>query len=362
MKKRQQTKDTFFMLTPLVRDRLLKIKLTAAEWRIWCYLVSLDPFGDRGARFSSAELMLKCGIKKTTYFSAKNKFQKLGLFDFHDSVTKVVNLQTSTKKSENSNYSQQVELIESEISESQFKNSESRFEISESQFGNSESQSPKPLSDKDCNSPQTVQNIQTIQTATEEEKKEAKESENSSKITSNSDRHKGEEENKFCPSNSSMLATEDETPQPMSSLSNILISTTDIKNGQSNSKPVIQKTEQHEQDNEIPADIKEKLQQLNIPLDERVRSAIAKYHRSQILGAIDHITNTWETINNPLSIFLYQLPKQKVEQLGTRGKVYRAASEGGYCLERIKKMYPHNWREAAKHFGVIVDESLMNDE
>ena len=80
--------------------------------------------------------------------------QKLGLFDFHlKSVTKVVNLQTSSKKSENSNYSQQVELIEFEISESQFKNSESQFEISESQFGNSEtrfeiseSQSPEPAS------------------------------------------------------------------------------------------------------------------------------------------------------------------------------------------------------------------------
>jgi hypothetical protein len=69
-----------------------------------------------------------------------------------------------------------------------------------------------------------------------------------------------------------------------------------------------------------------------------------------------HVTNTWETINDPLKIFLYQLSKQKVEQLGTRGKVYRASDEGGYCLERIKKMYPYNWREAAKHFGVVVDE------
>lgn len=94
--KRQAVQDsTFFMLTPGVRDRLMEINLTAAEWRMWCYLVSLDPFGDRGAKFSPPELMLKCQIKKTTYFSAKAKFQKLGLFDFRDGVTKVVNLQSA---------------------------------------------------------------------------------------------------------------------------------------------------------------------------------------------------------------------------------------------------------------------------
>lgn len=80
------------MLTPNVRDSLLEAKLTAAEWRIWCYLVSLDPFGDRGAKYSPAELMLKCGVKKTAYFKAKAKFQQLGLFDFKDGATKVYNL------------------------------------------------------------------------------------------------------------------------------------------------------------------------------------------------------------------------------------------------------------------------------
>ena len=155
--KRQPLQDTtFFRLTPSVRDRLLEINLTAAEWRIWCYLVSLDPFGDRGAKFSPAELMLKCKIKKTTYFSAKAKFQKLGLFDFRDGVTKVVNLQTSLI-SEASGYSQQAVTIDSEISESKFGNSESHSEISESKFGNSESQSLKPLPRKASKSPQTLQ-------------------------------------------------------------------------------------------------------------------------------------------------------------------------------------------------------------
>ncbi|MEM6611606.1 MAG: hypothetical protein AAF652_05010 [Cyanobacteria bacterium P01_C01_bin.72] len=170
MKRQPSQETTFFRLTPGVRDRLLEINLTAAEWRIWCYLVSLDPFGDRGAKFLPAELMLKCKIKKTTYFSAKAKFQKLGLFDFRDGVTKVVNLQTSLI-SKASDYSQQASTIESEISESEFGNSESQSEISESEFGNSESQSEisesefgnsesrrlKPLPSKVSKSLQTLQ-------------------------------------------------------------------------------------------------------------------------------------------------------------------------------------------------------------
>ena len=178
--KRQPLQDTtFFMLTPDVRDRLLEIKLTAAEWRVWCYLVSLDPFGDRGAKFSPAKLMLKCSIKKTTYFATKAKFQKLGLFDFRDGVTKVVNLQTSLEKSDNSDYSQQAEIIESEISESEisdseileFGNSESHSEISESQFGNSDNRSLKPIPSKASKTPQTIQTYTDfIQTLSESER------------------------------------------------------------------------------------------------------------------------------------------------------------------------------------------------
>ena len=55
---------------------------------------------------------------------------------------------------------------------------------------------------------------------------------------------------------------------------------------------------------------------------------------------------------------------RKREKLGflqtlTLGKPVQRVSMfslGGYSIERIKKMYPFNWREAAKHFGVTVDE------
>lgn len=78
--------ETFFKLTAELSEKLLNIDLTAAEWRIWCYLVSLDPLGDvadtqsgRAIKYDVDELMTKCRVKKSTYFTAKAKFLKLGL-------------------------------------------------------------------------------------------------------------------------------------------------------------------------------------------------------------------------------------------------------------------------------------------
>lgn len=227
--------QSFFMLTAGVRDKLLETNLTAAEWRIWCYLVSLDPFGDRGVAFSVSELMLRCRVKKSTYFAAKAKLQKLGLVYFQESAIKVFNLQgrfhsTKTKQG----YSQQAETTDSNISEY--------------------SQQPQV------------------------------------------------------------------------------------------------------NDSRIPADLKAKLEELSIPLDGRVRKAIASHDLSQAYGAVAHIERTWETIDNPRSVFLFQIKRQPVEPLKARGRV-RQASEFGWTLDFVKRMYPDKWQEAAQHFGVEVQAS-----
>ena len=69
---------------------------------------------------------------------------------------------------------------------------------------------------------------------------------------------------------------------------------------------------------EIPEDLKEKLRSLEIPLDNKVISAIASHDISQAYGAVAHVENTWETITNPRGVFLFQLPKQPIEKLGSR--------------------------------------------
>jgi len=89
LRDRSSKTEHFFKLTIDVKDQLRSANLTAAEWRIWIYLVSLDPKGYDVVIFSDAELMIACKVKKSTYFTAKAKFQRLGLFNFVDSTPRV---------------------------------------------------------------------------------------------------------------------------------------------------------------------------------------------------------------------------------------------------------------------------------
>lgn len=353
---------------PLQREELIalrKSRLINNAAYVHLALRMSNPFCDRPIELIPKEFAITWSIPESSVYEAIGKLKQKKIVD-----VKTGKVTLSWVGHEKSKVSQISEQLDNSVSNSEITKPimESQNEFSESRTNPelSENQSPELPLDNRCSSPQTIQNLQTIQTVTEEEKKVI--SENSSEVTDTSVASHSRPRDRF-------QEGENKTPQPMSSLSNVLTAkggqpqaldfksrerltrTTEIKNCQLDpNRSVIQTPKQHSQTTSIPADIKEKLQQLNIPLDERVRGAINKYHRSQILGAIDHITNTWETINDPKKIFLYQLPKQKVEQLGTRGKVYRASDEGGYCLERIKKMYPYNCREAAKHFGVKVDE------
>jgi hypothetical protein len=119
-------------------------------------------------------------------------------------------------------------------------------------------------------------------------------------------------------------------------------------------RAVAQKATKTSQRSEIPQDLINKLEELEIPLDERVRSAISSHHILRAYGAAAHVERTRATIDNPRGVFLFQLPRQPIEQLGTRGKVITAREIGDYTLAHIQKMYPNNWREAAAHFGIDV--------
>jgi hypothetical protein len=64
----------------------------------------------------------------------------------------------------------------------------------------------------------------------------------------------------------------------------------------------------------LPFDLINRLETLGIQIDQQLETAIAAYHISQAYGAVRHVENTYETISNPRSVFLYQLPKQKIER------------------------------------------------
>ncbi|NES68673.1 MAG: hypothetical protein F6K24_27315 [Okeania sp. SIO2D1] len=76
--------EPFYPLTHKLGRKLREAKLTAAEWRLWSYLVELDPYGEKYLDFDSQTVMQKCDISKTTLWRSMCKLQELGLFDFQD--------------------------------------------------------------------------------------------------------------------------------------------------------------------------------------------------------------------------------------------------------------------------------------
>jgi len=106
---------------------------------------------------------------------------------------------------------------------------------------------------------------------------------------------------------------------------------------------------------EISQELSRKLEALDIPLDEKVRSAIASHHLSQAYGAIAHIENTRDSINNPRGVFLYQITRQPVGGKEARVQA-KTARDFGFTLRELQGMYGDNWRDAAAHFGIEVPQ------
>jgi hypothetical protein len=91
--KTKKIEGTFYPLTPEMGQRLRSANLTAAEWKLWSYLIEIDPFGDRYFELpDTLSIMQVCNLKKTTLYKAMAKFQSLELFDFQDKGFFVRNL------------------------------------------------------------------------------------------------------------------------------------------------------------------------------------------------------------------------------------------------------------------------------
>lgn len=72
----QKIQVKFYPLTSDITTMLRKGKLTAAEWRIWSYLIEVDPWGDRYHDLDSLDVMSKCDCSRATFYRAVAKFQK----------------------------------------------------------------------------------------------------------------------------------------------------------------------------------------------------------------------------------------------------------------------------------------------
>ncbi|MDJ0617062.1 MAG: hypothetical protein QNJ63_10000 [Calothrix sp. MO_192.B10] len=285
-----------------------------------------NPFCDRPIEIVPKEFSLRWLIPESSVYEALGKLRKLEIINIK--TGKVVVQWVSSQQTELIDCQQAVDSDNPElITESQNELRDFRTDS-----GTSETQDSKPLPLEDSGSLQTLQNIQTNQTGAVE---------------------KIEEE-----------ATPAE-PTPQVKQQNQESSPTDVTTSGSsfthisNTLPSPQKPQQGrtsaptEKDSQIPQDLRNKLEGLEIPLDGRVRKAIASHHISQAYGAVAHIERTWETINNPRGVFLFQISRQPVEPMGARLPVKTAADD--LTLEYLKRMYPNNWQDAAAHFGLEVD-------
>ena len=70
----RSNKPLHFPLTNQKLGELFTLDFTAAEWRFYLYLATLDPFGDTGVKYNAEEVMLFCNIKPAKYYEAKAKF------------------------------------------------------------------------------------------------------------------------------------------------------------------------------------------------------------------------------------------------------------------------------------------------
>ncbi|MDX2215255.1 MAG: hypothetical protein SFY66_18470 [Oculatellaceae cyanobacterium bins.114] len=72
----------YYALSPAIAQELRRINLHASEWRLWSFLVTLEPFGDRYAEMPDLIIILsECQISKATFYRALAKFEEHGLFD-----------------------------------------------------------------------------------------------------------------------------------------------------------------------------------------------------------------------------------------------------------------------------------------
>ncbi|MGB5594520.1 MAG: hypothetical protein WBM62_10880 [Crocosphaera sp.] len=115
----------------------------------------------------------------------------------------------------------------------------------------------------------------------------------------------------------------------------------------------------------IPQDLINKLEELHIPLDEKVCKAIADHHISQAYGAMRHVENTWESVNNPRSVFLHQLPLQRIQK-GPKPlseeflQWYQWAIADGLVVDRLPEHLPKNFRGEPR-VTLVIDHYWLED-
>ncbi len=78
MTQNKQSKK-FYSLTSEVAAKLREAKLTAAEWRIWSYLIEIDTWDNSDRDLDHLDIIDECDCSKATFYRAIAKLQEIEL-------------------------------------------------------------------------------------------------------------------------------------------------------------------------------------------------------------------------------------------------------------------------------------------
>jgi hypothetical protein len=287
------------------------------------------------------EFALRWGLPESSIYAAIGKLKHLGIIAIKTNQVVIEWVEKRTQP-----HSQRPELFSDPRTDSQSLESILRSEndlqdlrkISEIL----ENRCPEPLPLEDYRVLQTIQTLQTHQTEQEYRvrsqksgvgKGEEKESEDTDRIQSED----GEGEEEVTRQKSLVKRIEDGVPDQAERTESL--SNNNTGTSTPSTDPIPTKSDlSFPPPPAIPQDLIDKLEELHIPLDGQVRSAIASHHLSQAYGAANHVSNTLDTIKNPRAVFLYQLPKQPVDQ-----------APPGLSTEFL------SWYERARASGIVED-------
>ena len=310
----KQLQGEFYPLQNQELVKLREVKLINNVAYVHLALRLENPFCDRPIQVIPKEFALRWKIPESSVYKAIAKLKELGILNIKsgklviDWVKPLSQSQEQTQKeeaiandsncvpnTEGSNCVAKEQNDDYQI-EQKIIRSDNRLSDSAENYPIRENEKLKALVDIDSGISQTLQNFQTSQTGEEKSFSQKQESKSEQVVQD------------------SVQATEVEL--------NVIADQDNGSVEQSRREVVQKKTKiispSKNSSTSIPEELVRKLEELSIPLDNKVRKAIAKHDISQAYGACRHIENTWDSISNSRSIFLYQLPKQPVEKLGSR--------------------------------------------
>ena len=297
---------------PLQKDELMtlrEVKLINNAAYVHLALRYENPFCDRPVQIIPKEFALRWRIPESSVYKAIAKLKDLGVLniksgklviDWIIKPDKPVNVEPEPV-TENIAESDNPESVNNSQIQQKILRSDNSFSDPAKNSQIRENQGLKPLVDMASSIPQTLQTIQTNQTRGGQEKTFSQEKEQPKKEVVQKQVQKTEDESK--------VTTDKEN-------GSIEQTTADVV--QKKTKIISPSKKFADKNSSIPDDLRARLEELEIKLDDRIINAIASHHISQAYGACRHVEKTRDSIDCPKAVFLYQLSKQPVEQLGSR--------------------------------------------